>query len=50
MKNISPIDFIKYLSYPEVQKKKAKLLIFRSDPFEFVLNQLQKRSMETSFW
>ena len=45
VKNIFPLVFIKYLSYSEVQR--AKLLMFRSDPFKFVL---QKRSIGTGFW
>ena len=32
------LDWIKYLSYSEVQKN-WKLLMFRSDPFYFVLNR-----------
>ena len=35
MKNIFLLDFAKYQSYTE-----AKLLLFESDPIEFVLNLL----------
>ena len=50
MNNIFPLEIIKYLSYSERKcKRTAKLLMFRSDPFKFALNLLQKRSIGTSF-